>query len=126
MSAAVLYARHLNRQVEFFAALGLTVDEIEPDDYAILVGDGLELSIVQIPEAIASQIEITTPPVIRASAPLKLAIDVESLDVAVKSVLDRGGLAPEQNRSWEFRSKIVRDVVDLEGNVIQLRAPATG
>jgi len=125
MSAAVLYARHLKAQVEFYESLGLVVDEAKPDDYAILIGDTLELSIVQIPEAIASQIEITTPPQIRESLPVKLVIDVESLDAAIKTVLAKGGLSPSNKGEWQFRSKLVRDVVDPEGNVIQLRSPAS-
>ena len=56
--AAVMYAKDLDRLVAFYTALGLSVDEAQPGDYAVLTGPQVELSIVQIPEHIASQIEI--------------------------------------------------------------------
>jgi len=60
--AAVLYAQDLDRMVAFYTALGLSLDESARGDYAALIGAAEELSIVQIPKGIASQIELSDPP----------------------------------------------------------------
>ena len=52
----------LDRMVSFYTkTFGLIVDEAQRGDYAVLTGPEVELSIVQIPEHIASQIEISSP-----------------------------------------------------------------
>ena len=68
--AAVVYAKNLDRMVDFYVALGLTVDEAQRGDYAVLTRSELELSIVQIPEHIASQIELSDPPQARERTPI--------------------------------------------------------
>jgi catechol 2,3-dioxygenase-like lactoylglutathione lyase family enzyme len=120
-TAAVIYAKDLERLVEFYAVLGLKVDEVEGGDFAVLLGDGLELSIVQIPKHIASQVEISTPPQARTRTPLKLAFFVPSIDKSLEATRVLGGRIKEDAKRWEFRGHAVQDAIDPEGNVYQLR-----
>lgn len=120
--AAVIYAKDLDRMVAFYtAALGLAVDESARGDYAVLLGPNLELSIVQIPQHIASQIELSDPPRARESTPIKLAFVVSSIDETLEAARLLGGRMKDGSRRWQFRGHVVQDAVDPEGNVYQLR-----
>jgi predicted enzyme related to lactoylglutathione lyase len=121
--AAVLYAKNLDRLVEFYKVLGLVVDEFEHGDYAVLVGPGVELSIVQVPEPIASQIEISNPPQVRSRTPIKLVFFVPSIDAALHAAEGLGGRIGDGAKRWQFRGHAVQDAVDPEGNQYQLREP---
>lgn len=116
----MIYAKDLERLVAFYAALGLKIDEAE-SDFAVLLGAGLELSIVQIPGPIAAQIEILTPPQARTRTPIKLAILVRSIDKALEATQALGGRIKEDAKRWQFRGHALQDAVDPEGNVYQLR-----
>jgi predicted enzyme related to lactoylglutathione lyase len=119
--AAVVYAKSLGRMVDFYAALGLTLDESNPGDYAVLTGLQMELSIVQIPEHIASQIELSSPPQVRERTPIKLVFVVSSIDEALAATRVLGGRVKEGSKRWQFRGHAIQDAVDPEGNVYQLR-----
>jgi catechol 2,3-dioxygenase-like lactoylglutathione lyase family enzyme len=119
-TAVVIYAKDLGRMVEFYTALGLKVDEAE-DDFAVLLGAGLELSLVQIPEPMAAQIEISTPPQARTRTPIKLAFFVPSIDKSLEATRALGGRIKEDAKRWQFRGHALQDAIDPEGNVYQLR-----
>ena len=121
--AAVVYAKDLDRMVAFYTGLGLTLDEFARRDYAVLIGAAeLELSIVQIPERIASQVRISDPPQARESTPIKLVFFVPSIDETLLAASLFGGHVKEGSKRWQFRGHAVQDAVDPEGNVYQLRA----
>ena len=121
--AAVVYAKDLDRMVAFYTALGLTLDESARADYAVLTGaNGLELSIVQIPERIASQIRLSDPPQEREGTPIKLVFFVPSIDDTLAAAGLLGGRVKDGSKQWQFRGHTVQDAVDPEGNVYQLRA----
>lgn len=119
-TAAVIYAKDLDRLVGFYAALGLGVDESQ-GDFAVLIGLGVELSIVQIPESVAAQIEISTPPRARTRTPIKLAFVVASIENSLEATRALGGRIKEDTKRWQFRGHAIQDAVDPEGNVYQLR-----
>jgi predicted enzyme related to lactoylglutathione lyase len=121
--AAVLYAKDLDRLVEFYATVGLVVDESERNDYAVLTGNGVELSIIQVPEPIASQIVIANPPQTRSRTPIKLVFFVPSIETALQAGRRLGGRVDAASQRWEFRGHAVQDAVDPEGNQYQLREP---
>jgi hypothetical protein len=121
--AAVMYAKDLDRMVQFYIALGLTVDEAERGDYAVLTGPEIELSIVQVPHQVASQIEISNPPQARERTPIKLAFFVPSIDEALETTRSFGGRAKDGSKRWTFRGHTIQDAIDPEGNVYQLRQP---
>jgi catechol 2,3-dioxygenase-like lactoylglutathione lyase family enzyme len=121
--AAVLYAKNLDRLVEFYTTLGLVVDESEHGDYAVLTGRRVELSIVQVPEPIASQIEISNPPQVRSRTPIKLVFFVPSIETTLLATERLGGRIGDGSKRWQFRGHAVQDAVDPEGNQYQLREP---
>ena len=121
--SAVMYAKNLDRLVEFYPALGLAVDEAQSGDYAVLIGPQIELSIVQIPEQIASQIQITDPPQARSNTPIKLAFVVQSIDRALEAARLLGGRTEDSSKRWQFRGHAIQDAIDPEGNRYQLREP---
>lgn len=118
-----MYAKDLDRLAAFYAALGLTIDEVEPGEYAVLTGPGVELSIVQIPMHIANGIAISSPPQARERTPIKLAFTVPSIDQALESTRPLGGRVMDSAKRWQFRGHAIQDAVDPEGNVYQLREP---
>jgi hypothetical protein len=87
----------------------------------VLLGPDLELSIIQIPKQVASQIEISTPPQARTRTPIKLAFFVPSIDQALEATRALGGRVKDDAKRWEFRGHALQDAVDPEGNVYQLR-----
>ena len=113
----------LDRLVAFYAALGLDVDEAERGDYAVLLGNGVELSILQIPLQVAAQIEISAPPQARTCTPIKLAFVVASIDKSLDATRALGGRIKDDAKRWQFRGHAVQDAIDPEGNVYQLREP---
>jgi predicted enzyme related to lactoylglutathione lyase len=120
--AAVMYAKDLDRMVAFYAALGFSVNESAPGDYAVLIGGAqTELSILQIPERIASQIKLSDPPQARESTPIKLVFLVSSIDETLAAASLLGGRVKDGAKRWQFRGHAVQDAVDPEGNVYQLR-----
>jgi catechol 2,3-dioxygenase-like lactoylglutathione lyase family enzyme len=121
--AAVLYAKNLERLAEFYTTLGLVVDESERGDFAVLIGPGAELSIVQVPEPFASQIEISDPPQARSRTPIKLVFFVTSVDATLAAAGRLGGRIADGSKRWEFRGHAVQDAIDPEGNQYQLREP---
>lgn len=121
--AAVLYAKDLDKLVEFYTTVGLVVDESERGHYAVLTGRGVELSIIQVPEPIASQIEVSDPPQTRSRTPIKLVFFVPSIEAALQAARQLGGRVGNDSKRWEFRGHAVQDAVDPEGNQYQLREP---
>ncbi len=121
--AAVLYAKNLDRLVELYTTLGLVVDEFQHGDYAVLTAPGVELSIVQVPEPVASQIEISSPPQVRSRTPIKLVFFVSSIEPTLLAAARLGGRIGDGSKRWQFRDHAVQDAVDPEGNQYQLREP---
>ena len=119
--AAVVYAKNLDRLVDFYGALGFKMDEGKPGDYAVLTAPQMELSIVQIPEHIASQIDLSNPPQVRERTPIKLVFVVSSINEALAATRVLGGRVKDGSKRWQFRGYVIQDAVDPEGNVYQLR-----
>ncbi len=124
--AAVIYVKDLDCMVEFYTALGLTVDHAQHDGYAVLTGPHCELSLVQVPTDIAARIEIASPPVARENTPIKLAFVVSSIDQTLHTTGAIGGRRKDGTKKWTFRGHAIQDAIDPEGNVYQLREPLTG
>lgn len=125
LHAAVLYVRDLGRMVEFYSALGLTVDEAQIGDYAVLTESQCELVIVQVPKDRTERIEITTPPQAREETPIKLVFVVPSIDYTLHKTGALGGRMKDGSKRWHFRGHAIQDAIDPEGNVYQLREPLT-
>lgn len=118
IQGAVIYAKELKRLVTFYSALKFEIKEMKQEEYAVLTCASSELNIVKIPKHIAANIDIANPPKIRSETPIKLCFLVRSIVDTLTAVISIGGLT--KGEQWEFRGRLIQDVVDPEGNVLQL------
>lgn len=84
--------------------------------------NGQELLIHSIPSRIAKSIVIQTPPIPREESAMKPVFDVQSLSYALEQVSILGGLVTDRTFTMDGQTR--RDIVDPEGNVVQLRSSA--
>jgi predicted enzyme related to lactoylglutathione lyase len=118
---AVLYAKDLDRLVEFYSSVaGIEPQSIEKG-FAILGSKPSQFVILRIPKRIADTIDIATPPEPREDTPLKLVFGVEDIARARERAAELGGALNAVEREWEFEGAKVCDGHDPEGNVFQLR-----
>ncbi len=123
ISGGVLYAKDLSKMVDFYVALnGGTVEDAD-DDFALITSGGTQFVILEIPGHISAQIQISDPPRVRAETPLKPVISVPDMDRAVTAVTEGGGALLPDAAQWRFKGNLVQDIVDPEGNVVQLWQP---
>jgi predicted enzyme related to lactoylglutathione lyase len=120
-NAAVMYVTDLDKMVQFYAQLGLKLEETKRGEYAVLAGLHFEMSFIQSPRPLASQINASKPPQAREQTPIKLVFIVPSIDVALEAGVSLGGQIKADSRKWQFRGHTIQDAIDLEGNVYQLR-----
>ncbi len=120
-AGAVIYAKDISRVAAFYAqAIGFVNTHAE-DGFIVLESAALQLVIVAMPDDIADEVEIATPPVKREETPIKLSLPVAAIqDVRLKAPALGGGLnGPE--REWRFFGARVCDGFDPEGNIFQVR-----
>ena len=125
MSALVIFAVNVKAMADFYEAVaGFSADPRAGDSKKdIRLGkEGEELLIHSIPPQIAKTIVIETPPLAREESAMKPIFDVESLSSALEQVTLRGGLVTD--RTFTLDGLTRHDIVDPEGNVVQLRVKA--
>jgi predicted enzyme related to lactoylglutathione lyase len=123
MGALVIFAVNVKALASFYeAVLGLSPAPQAGDTKKDirLGGKGVELLIHSIPPRIAKTIVIKSPPVPRDIAAMKPVFDVKSLSKAEEQVALRGGVVTKV--TFTLNGITRRDVLDPEGNVIQLRS----
>jgi len=123
MGTLVIFAVNVKALASFYeAVLGLSPTP-KPGDTKKdirLGGKGVELLIHSIPPRISKTIFIKSPPAPRDIAAMKPVFDVKSLSKAEEQVDLRGGVVTKV--TFTLNGMTRRDVVDPEGNVIQLRS----
>jgi catechol 2,3-dioxygenase-like lactoylglutathione lyase family enzyme len=111
---ALLYVKDLPRMTAFYRdGLGLRVVTDSPTWVELDVG-GVALGLHAIPDAIAKDITITTPPARRADTPIKLIFETLDLDASIAHAT-RAGAVMDAPSPWGSC-----DGIDPEGNVFQL------
>lgn len=123
MNALVIFAVNVKALAGFYqAVLGLSPSPMPGDSKKDirLGGDDSELLIHSIPEQIAKSIVIESPPVAIEDAAMKPVFDVKSIDEALKQVSQLGGIVTK--RTFTLNGLTRHDIVDPEGNVVQLRS----
>jgi predicted enzyme related to lactoylglutathione lyase len=123
MDALVIFAVNVKALASFYeAVLGLAASPMPGDSRKDirLGGHNSELLIHSIPERISKTIVIESPPLAREETAMKPVFDVKSIDEALKQVPLLGGIVTE--RSFILDGLTRHDVVDPEGNVVQLRS----
>jgi predicted enzyme related to lactoylglutathione lyase len=123
MSALVIFAVNVKALASFYqAVLGISPVP-QPGDTKKdirLGGKGLELLIHSIPPRISKTIVVKSPPVPRDIAAMKPVFDVKSLSKAEEQVNLLGGVVTKV--TFTLNGITRRDVLDPEGNGIQLRS----
>ena len=120
LDLAMVFAKDMARMTAFYRdGLGLAVVPGQSvEGWVVFDAGGARFALHAIPPDIARDIEIADPPVARAETPIKLGFVTPDLDGACARLVGLGGqLLPE--RGWRGR-----DLLDPEGNVLQLM-PAT-
>jgi predicted enzyme related to lactoylglutathione lyase len=122
VAAAVLYVKDLPGMREFYeTCFSLRVASPLEDEACVLESEDWELALVAVPTDVAETVVISIPPKPRTATPIKLAFEVASLEALRRAVLAAGGQVDILEWSWEFRGRLHLDVLDPEGNVVQLR-----
>lgn len=114
-----VYAKDLDRLSAFYESLLGMVRRHASPELVVLHSPDIQLTIHAIPPAIAAKVVIATPPVKRDGAAYKFFFTVPSLEAAAAAAASLGGeVLPEEWKGPGFR---VRNAVDPEGNIFQLR-----
>jgi predicted enzyme related to lactoylglutathione lyase len=119
MSSLVVFSVNVRRLAAFYEAVLEVNPHHEPSGDIRLIGHREEVLVHSIPATIAKTIEVRTPPEPREGSALKPVFDVESLEAAVEQVSAKGGVVTA--RTFTLNGLTRRDVIDPDGNVIQLR-----
>jgi len=119
MSALVVFSVDVRRLATFYEIVLGAEPLDEPSGDIRLINERDEVLIHSIPKKIAKDIEITSPPTPRDNSALKPVFDVVSLEIALGSVEATGGVVT--SRGFSLNGLTRRDVLDPDGNVIQLR-----
>ena len=113
LKSAMIYVKDLKRMAEFYTSvLGMKPISETQSNAWVEFDSGLALHV--IPDEIAAQIVITSPPEVREETPIKLFFGVTNLEIERQRLEQLGALVIV--RPWGGV-----DVVDPEGNVFQLQ-----
>jgi len=123
LKGAVLYAKNLDTLTQFYCEIGGKQVDGSEGEFAIIAGSETEFIILQAPMEIASQIVIEDPPAVRAGTPLKPIFQVSSIAEILQTLSEFEARPVPDAKPWKFRQYLVQDIVDPEGNVIQLWQP---
>lgn len=122
MSSLVIFSVDVPRLAAFYeSVLGLTPTDDDSDDIR-LRSDREQILVHSVPSGVAKTISIQTPPEVRGGSPIKPVFDVDSLEDALEMVGVKGGGVTQQ--TFCIDGLIRHDVLDPDGNVIQLRSPS--
>ena len=119
MSSLVVFSSNIQRLAVFYEIVLDAKPLNEPSGDIRLVNDRDEVLIHSIPKETAKDIEINSPPTPRENSPLKPVFDVVSLEHALGGVEAMGGVVT--SRGFTLDGLTRRDVLDPDGNIIQLR-----
>jgi len=126
MGALVVFSSDVRLMADFYSAVLEMAPTKSPSDSAKdirLKNDADEVLLHSIPASIAKTILIESPPEAREDSAIKPVFDVRSLTNALEQVSLKGGVIT--TRAFELDGLSRHDVLDPEGNVIQLRSPSS-
>jgi len=114
-----VYAKALQRVATFYQSI-LGMSRVHAtEEIVVLESDDIQLVVHAIPPMIAEAIVISEPPVRRGNSAYKFFFTVSSLTEASTTAAALGGeVLPME---WQGPGFQVRNAVDPEGNVFQLR-----
>jgi predicted enzyme related to lactoylglutathione lyase len=121
MGSLVIFSVDVARLAAFYTAVLDVTSEQDRWGGIRLIGDGVEIYVHPVPTEIAEAIVIQSPPEPLEGAAIKPVFDVDSLDLAVDTAVALGGA--DTGRAFSIDDLTMHDVLDPDGNVIQIRAP---
>jgi predicted enzyme related to lactoylglutathione lyase len=121
IACAILFAKDVHKLANFYATVFEMAIVDADQSHHLLRMDGFELVIRGIPEAIAMDIEISTPPALREECAIKICLPVKSLPDSRRIADQNGGQLAATSKEWEDQNFRVCDGNDPEGNVFQAR-----
>jgi predicted enzyme related to lactoylglutathione lyase len=118
MIGQVVYAKNPEQMATFYSSL-FEMDRREVGGGSFtLVRAGMEISIVKIPDDVATTITLSAPPIPRETTPLKFSVEVSSIDRTAATAQTLGGVPRGQPWNWNSRRHL--DIIDVEGNIFQV------
>ena len=122
---AVIYAKDYRTLAKFYERVAGLKQREADGEYVLLAAPSFQLVILQIPQPIAADITIDRPPRKRENTPIKLFMNVSSIEAARQAAKTLGGELNGAEKEWKFHGVKRCDGIDPEGNVFQLQeAPA--
>jgi predicted enzyme related to lactoylglutathione lyase len=121
---AVIYAKDYQTLAGFYERVAGLVPRESDEEYVLLEAPSFQLVVLQVPAAIAERITLESPPRKRENSPIKLFLNVTSIDQARQSARDLGGDMNDAEKEWSFNGIKRCDGVDPEGNVFQVQEVA--
>jgi predicted enzyme related to lactoylglutathione lyase len=120
LQGVMLFVKDIDRMTAFYrGVVGLQpVESTRLDNWVEFEGNGARLSLHAIPAAIASGIQIDSPPHAREQSPAKLTFAVRDVDSTLETIAAMG--LPLFRRAWGET-----EAADPEGNVFALRQEVT-
>jgi len=122
---AVIYAKDYRTLAKFYERVAGLKQREADGEYVLLAAPSFQLVILQIPQLIAADITIDRPTRKRENTPIKLFMNVSSIEAARQAAKTLGGELNGAEKEWKFHGVKRCDGIDPEGNVFQLQeAPA--
>jgi hypothetical protein len=109
---AVIYAGDFRALAKFYEKVAGLAQRESTEEYAVLAAPSFQLVILQIPERIAVNITIGKPPRKREDTPIKLCLNVSSLEKARLAAKALGGELNGTEKEWKFHDVKRCDGVD--------------
>ncbi|HEX4854029.1 VOC family protein [Arenimonas sp.] len=117
-----IYAKDLTNLAAFYEKLLGLARVRATDELVVLSSTDLQIIVQTMPEHLARETSISSPPRLRDNAAFKFFYTVPSHSQAQAMAASLGGqVLPEQ---WRGPGFVVRNAVDPEGNIFQLRESA--
>ncbi len=126
MGNLVIFSVNVKKLANFYQAVIGVYPRPRPgdNDKDLRLGKtGEEILIHSIPIRIAKAISVESPPIPRDDCAMKPIFDVESLAESLAQVESNGGVVTDT--TFTLDGLIRRDIIDPEGNVIQLRSSSS-
>ena len=118
-TGSVIYAKNLPAMTDFYSELLGASLVHSNNEFSVLQLNDFQLVIHAMPPAVASMVEISTPPALREDTAIKLFFTVPSYEWATEVVNRHGGIMQPQR--WHGTGFTAGNAADCEGNVLQLR-----
>ena len=118
---AVIYAKDYRALAGFYEHVAGMTQREAGEEYVLLEVPSFQLVILQIPERITANITIEKPPRKRENTPIKLFLNVSSIENARQTAKELGGDLNGAEKEWKFHGVKRCDGIDPEGNVFQLQ-----